>query len=232
MKEVESNMSAIEMFIAFVKSLLELVREMGGAIAEKSLSHLIQTVQGKRTFQRIARTIVGYDRLHLIDDTMSIDQCDGERTLKRADDVFASSKPSFLELDPVDLTKEEIGLDKIIWTYETPVEIYEMREHGIFSQIFSSILSDVRRLCFTQHQIINFVQKYREWLWKNNHEIFFLFESFGQLFVAFVYFGRNDSLRDRPTLRVYRFSSTYFWEGNFHALVAIPKSAYLDEQFL
>lgn len=69
-------------------------------------------------------------------------------------------------------------------TLETVPSICEIVKDATFSKIFGSLSADVKNLCFTQHQIINFVEKYPDWLRPDGYATFFLFPARDHFFVA------------------------------------------------
>lgn len=102
-------------------------------------------------------------------------------------------------------------------TPETRVDVYEMTKDATFTQMFGSLCSDLDTLCFTQHQIVNFVTKHRNWLRTEGYGTFFLFKSDEQFFVAFVHFPDGGSLE----VGVRRFEYPPVWlASNRRRLVA------------
>ena len=119
-------------------------------------------------------------------ESLVIEPTDGSRTIAQAEDVFAFIEPSFRKLN-------ESGVP----TGETCVQVYEMRKDAIYSEIFGSLVDNVniKDLLLTQHQIIVFCQKYREWIKSDvNSDTFFLFKNTDGLFVAQVCEENNCTL--------------------------------------
>jgi hypothetical protein len=71
-------------------------------------------------------------------------------------------------------------------TTQIDVQVYELIKSATTFQMFSSLAEDLNTLCLTQHQILNFISKYRNWLSAEHGETFFLFESNKIIFVASV----------------------------------------------
>ncbi len=141
-----------------------------------------------------------------------LDECDGSETLAEASDLFA-----FRDLDLKNWETNKKGQA----TGKTPVQVYEMGKDGMFSQLFSFPDSDVRKLCFSQHQIKNFVRKYRDRLRKDGYATFFLFEENNELFVADVYFHDDGRL----DVHVDRFEYTLVWRADYRLRLVFPQLA-------
>ncbi|PJA91920.1 hypothetical protein CO134_02890 [Candidatus Kuenenbacteria bacterium CG_4_9_14_3_um_filter_39_14] len=107
----------------------------------------------------ILKLISGGERLIL-------DACDGKRTIVTAKKFFATGllDPNFRKWGTNKTSKP---------TPETDVLVYEMERNATFAQIFSSLGDDINQLCFTQHQIINFIEKHSSWLRIKGDGIFF-----------------------------------------------------------
>lgn len=104
-------------------------------------------------------------------------------------------------------------------TAETPVDVYEMTQNATFTQMFGSLHNDLDKLCFTQHQIVNFVTKHRNWLRTEGYGTFFLFKSGEQFFVAYVYFRGDDSL----SVYVNRFGRSSVWLASLRRRLVAPQ---------
>lgn len=126
--------------------------------------------------------------------SLFLDECDGQQTIADSKNVFYSIDWDF---------KNHGANKKGAKTPKTPIEIHEQIKNGKFTQIFGSINSDLNKLCLTQSQILNFIQKHKNWLNTNGNVkgTFFLCKrSNGKFFVACV---NVDS--DGLDTRVYRF---------------------------
>lgn len=95
----------------------------------------------------------------------------------------------------VNMNLDNLGADQPgLSTKEARVSVYEVVKGGNYSEIFGSFSSDLEKLCLTPEQIKNFCKKYRQWLKANGAGTFFLYKSYGNLFVAEVRFSFNESL--------------------------------------
>ncbi|MFA5777207.1 MAG: hypothetical protein WC906_02105 [Parcubacteria group bacterium] len=216
-KEVEAIVSAMGVFMGFISNLVELVKKLGGSM--ENIYHLA-TPEGSSKLEAIARIIVEKTEkareviLKLISggESLILDAVDGAETLAEAEDVFA-----YIDSDFKKYRADEKGPA----TDETPVEVYEMAKDATFAQMFGSLNYDVGRLCLTQHQIKNFVRKYRGWLRKDGYPTFFLFKSNNQFFVACVFFGSGGVLE----VDVGRFGSDDVWYAGSRRRVVVPQLA-------
>jgi len=148
--------------------------------------------------------------LKLISDgeNLVLDATDGTRTLAKAKDVF-----DYIDSDFKNWSTDEQGQP----TAETPVDVYEMTRDASFSQMFGGL----NKFCLEQHQIINFVEKYRRWLQIDGYGTFFLFESKGNFFVANVYMRSDGRLHASVT----QFEYSHVWHAESHHRVVVPKLA-------
>jgi len=104
--------------------------------------------------------------------------CDGTKVIAKAKKTFLSGIDSDFEKWRADEPGQA--------TPATVLDVYEMAEDATFSQMFGFLNVDVNKLCFTQHQIIGFAEKYPDWLRTGGYATFFLFKSHGHFFVASV----------------------------------------------
>lgn len=155
------------------------------------------------------------------DKPLTIKATDGRRIIAKANDIF----PGGIDGRFRDYGADETGPA----TSETPIVVYEMIRDGYFSQLFGSLCDDVRKLCFTQDQIICFVEKYRKWLRADESGTFFLFRSkntkfkndpWGEFFVARVYVFSGG-----PRVGVDRLEDLYVWDAVDRHRVVVPQLA-------
>jgi hypothetical protein len=190
-KEVEAILSGMGVFTAIISFLVELVKKFGGTMED---IYRLATPEGSETLEKIARLIVGgaekvkNEFLKLISggEKLELDAVDGSETIPGSNDMFKAG----IDSDFVSWGANQKGRA----TGKTPVDVHEMTKNATFSQLFGSLASDVRKCCFTQHQIKNFIRKYRNWLREDGYATFFLFESNGNFFVAGVSIGSGDGL--------------------------------------
>lgn len=169
------------------------------------LAGVIHEEQEKKVQGKVLRLISGGNSLCLY-------ACDGSKILADATDVFAYIDPGFKNWNA-----DEPGSEKS----ETPIEVHELATDATFAQMFGSLNKDVKKMCLSQHQILNFVQKHRGWLRTDGYATFFLFESYGPFFVADVYF-RSDGELD---VDVYEFDNPRVWHSECRHRVVVPRLA-------
>jgi len=111
------------------------------------------------------------------DEHLTLDAVDGAKTIAKAKDTFA-----WIDSDFINYKADEAGPA----TEETPVNVYELTKDAAFAQMFNAASTDLNKLCFTKHQILNFIKKYKNWLRTNGYATFFLFKANNYFFVACV----------------------------------------------
>ena len=111
-----------------------------------------------------------------------VEECDGSKNIMDAKDVFDNIGSEF---------KDCCVDEKRLATKKTHVCVYDLKKDATFMQMFSSLNTDLRKLCFTQHQIINFVieNRYHEELDFSHRTNYFLLESHGRFFIVWVWIG-------------------------------------------
>lgn len=217
-KEVEAIASAMGVFMAIISALVELVKKIGGTMEN---IYRLATPEGSETLEAIARIIVGgaektqnaFLRLISGGETLILDERNGSEVIPGSEDMFKAGIDS-------DFVRWEAN-QKGRATGKTPVDVHEMKGDGTFAQLFGSLNADVRKLCFTQHQIKNFIRKYRNWLRKDGYATFFLFESNGNFFVARVDVNSDGKL----DVNVYRFEHDDVWDAGYHLRIVVPQLA-------
>ena len=162
-----------------------------------------------------------------------------------------------LVLGPTD-GKEIIFETKHLWTYScssseiyesilrneirvmapaTPkmnVAVYERFKSGDPKFIFNSLENDLRKLCLTQAQIIQFTRRYRDWLVVNNIPTLFLFNINDEFFMADIahreYPSGHICYNSVPNASVYRLSRADhidcfgFFLNNHRQRVVVPEN--------
>lgn len=106
-------------------------------------------------------------------------------------------------------------------TGDTLVEVHEQIKDGAFASIFGSFGRILDDLCFTQDQIISFVEAHQEWL-HPKQGTFFLFKVCGELFVANVS-RRSDGLL---VAIVHHYSGSYVRLAVYRDRFVVPQEWY------
>lgn len=142
--------------------------------------------------------------------TLTLDATDGKQTIADSNGVFSS-----IDSDFKNWSANKTGIS----TKESLVDVYEMAKDARFTQMFGSLNSDLDKLCLTQHQILNFIQKHRNWLRTEGYGTLFLFKADDQFFVARVGFNGDGSLR----VVVRRFEDDSMWNAVYRHRVVVPQ---------
>ncbi len=160
-------------------------------------------LMNKRRNKLILKLIVGGEVLKL-------DSVNGKGTIANSKKVFSSIDQDF----------EDYGANKTgMATKESFLEVYEIAKDVTLAQMFGSLNSDLDKLCLTQHQILNFIQKYRNWLRAGGHATLFLFKVDDQFFVASVSFNVDGSL----CVFVYYLEHELVWSAVFLNRLIVPQ---------
>jgi hypothetical protein len=146
------------------------------------------------------------------DELLILDAVDGSENIADAEDIFDYIDPNF---------RICFADEKGERTEETVVRVYEVTKRSKFPQIFGKLNSNLEKFCFTQHQIKNFVKKYRKWFQKDGYAMFFLFKSHGYFFVASVRSHSDDELN----VVFRRFEYDFVWGADGRRRVVIPQLA-------
>jgi hypothetical protein len=190
--------------------LCDLSKELSGEAGQEWLAELKNFLRKENCWTGVvAKPIL---RIISGDYPLTIDAVDGTEILADAKDVFVGG----IDPDFKNWSADEIGNP----TAETPVDVHEMTRDATFSQIFGELNSDVRKLCFTQAQIKNFVKKYRNWLRTDGYATFFLLKSKGNFFVADVVDSDGELFVNRRQL-----DDPGIWAGGYHRRVVVPRPA-------
>jgi hypothetical protein len=216
-KEVEAIVSGMGVFTSIISGLAGIVKKHGGTMKD---IYRLATPDGSETLEEIARIIVGgadktkseYLKLISGNEELILDAVDGSETLAGAKDIFVWVDPDLRNWN-TDNKGPATGKTPV-----TPVQVYEIVKDVAYAQMFGSLSSDdLRKLCLTQHQIENFVRKYRNWLRTDGYATFFLFKSNNEFFVAHVYV-------DPDGLRVYvrRFEDSHVWHADYRRRLVVP----------
>jgi len=154
------------------------------------------------------------DYLRLIsgNELLILDESDGTEVLADANDMFTAG----IDLDFRNWNADEEGPV----TGKTRAAVYELIKDATFAQIYS-ISADRDKLCFSQHQIKEFVGKYRNWLRTEGYGTFFLFKSNNNFFVAEVRVDSDGSL----FAFVHRLLYDYIWYAECRYRVVFPQLA-------
>ncbi len=115
---------------------------------------------------------------------ISIRACDGSKTIADSKGIFKYIHSHFKEYDanrPGKLTKE------------TDIEMYELCSPASIPHMFNTVNKNPELLCFTQHQILDFIEQNEDQPRKGGYGTFFLYNSGLNIFAANIRFDDKDS---------------------------------------
>ena len=145
--------------------------------------------------------------------TLTIAPTKGSVTIAEAMEVFGYLDPDFQKWGT-----NQAGAD----TEATPVDVLEMSKDGTCKKLFGSFGSDVRSLCLSQPQIVEFCRSHREHLEQDGSGTFFLFavkrknEEEYDLFVAYVLVNGG-----RLTAVVFHFAHDDVWHADYRRRLVV-----------
>jgi len=199
-----------DLSVEILGAVYDLIEKLSGEASQEWLDELKKFLKKENCWTGVVKETI----LRLISggQELLLDTVDGSRILANAKDTFV-----YIDPDLVRWGTNEQGLE----TPETPIEVHEMVKDSTFAQMFGSLNSDVKMLCLTQHQILNFIRKYRDWLRTEGFGTFFLFKSNGHFFVARVDVGSDGRLH----VDVRRFGDDDVWLADDRHRVILPQLA-------
>jgi len=146
-----------------------------------------------------------------------IGSTDGSRIITQARDVFTDSiSPHFRKWK----INKPVGP-----TNKTIMRAYKITRSTTYTEMFTSIDSDIRSLCMTPHQIIDFCQEYFEWTVEyQGRSTIFLVKSNGFFFVPHVFWNHKGL-----SIGINEYSSALDWRPDYnHRLLIVPYRVYLS----
>lgn len=200
----------VDLPVEMLGVICDLVEKLSGEAGQEWLVELKKFLRKENCWTGII--VETFLKLISGGENLTIDAVDGTEILADAKDVFAS-----IDSDFKNWGTDEPGQS----TDEMPVDVHEMENDATFSQMFGELNADVKKLCFTQHQIKNFVKKHRKWLRADGYATFFLFESKGNFFVADVHFDSDVKL----DVYVLRLGHSRVWDAENRHRVVVPRLA-------
>jgi hypothetical protein len=167
----------------------------------------------RKTTEALPMGVVGCLKLISAGKKVVIAATSGKRTIAKAKKTF----PGFLDSDFVNYGCNVPSEAKP----ETATEVYEMiEEDGDFRKIFGGFGVNLDLPCFTQDQIIEFVETQPDWLQQDGCATFFLYKVGKEFFVASV---------SVPSAGLYvyafRFSGDDVWRAEYRHRVVVPQLA-------
>ncbi len=179
-----------------------------GVLAQGDKIGAAVKVTVKTILAELAENIVGRLKRLFANQTVELQETDGKETLAEARDVFKAGI--------YDVAKR--GACKA--TAKTILAVYEMIKDGTYAQIFGGFGENLKRLCWTESQIVAFCRDHRDLLRKDGYGTFFLFEEeSGGFFVAVVFVDDGGRLG----VRVDEFSRGNVWDAGYRHRLVVPQ---------
>ena len=148
-------------------------------------------------------------KLKLIKDNLVIPQTSGKRIIPEKTKLF-----SWIDADFRNWGAYERGEPKP----ETKCALYELVEDATFEEMLKE-LGDPEKLCMTWEQIIKFIKKYKGELKEGKSGVFFLFRSYDELFIAYVYAKFKSNL----CVTISHFENSLIMNGHNNPHVVVPQ---------
>ena len=170
----------------------------------------IQTIQAGLEVKKIKpasilKLISGHEKI-------TLGTCNGKTTIAQAKKVFNGHiDPAFKDLGLNKPTKKTKPLD---------VEVYELQRNANIKQMFNELNSNINALCLTQAQIVEFAEKKRYWLCRENHATFFPFEYDDVFFVADAFFSSINTLQ---ITFIQLNGNNFKWKADDHHRLIVPQ---------
>jgi len=145
-------------------------------------------------------------------ETVNLAPTSGSHTIEEAGEIFTGGVDPNFRLWGTNTSDN--------FTLETKIDVYEMKKGGSFQTIISSLRVDLRSLCLTQGQIVEFARTHRHQLRQHGYGTFFLLEANNELFVA-----RVSVLGDLFYVDVllYRFGDGRVWDADYQLRLVVPQ---------
>lgn len=220
-KNVSNLVSAMGVLMSIITALVVAVKKNGGTDED---IYRLATPEGESIIEKIAQIIstagkkavakiqTEYLKLLFVGEIIFINATDGKKTLARAKNIF-----QYIDSDLKSLGTDKAGDAK----EKTEVCIYELTKNTNFGKFFGSLDSNIKNLCFTQSQIIEFVKKHKRWLRGGRYATFFPFETNNEVFVAGVRVFSGGELE----VSVRRFGDLDGWCAGDGDRVVVPRLA-------
>lgn len=143
---------------------------------------------------------------------LTLKASDGKRTIAQADKSFSFFDMSFKNPD-IDVPGEAKP--------ETDIFVHELAEDSTFAQMFGFLSEDLDSLCFSQDQILDFVETHPVWIRSDNCAsfTFFLFKAGGEFLVVGV---APYKLGGRQVV-CHGFSRDWVWLAKYRSFVVVPQ---------
>ena len=203
---------ALEGFLGLLRQLMtNLLGPNGSEWGEELKKFLRKEPCWVTELKKLIPGIVGCLKLISLGEKVTIPATTGKRTIAKATKIFTG----YIDADFVNYGCDVQGAS----APETQTDVYELVEDGDFRKIFGSFGINLDLLCFTQNQIIAWVETNHKRLCTEGYGTFFLFKENGEFFVASVGFGDTGALK----VHVLRLSSDRVWFAGGRPRIVLPQ---------
>ena len=214
-KSASAVVSGFEFATQMIAEIVRLAQEMG--VSEERL-HVLGTSEGIPYLRTLVTALAEkpmvlqteYLRQLFAGEAVSVGATNGTRTIARAHDVFVSGIDSDFVAWGLDVSGQQTKATKAI--------VYEITKDGTFAEIFGSLERSLDSLCWTQSQIVDFVEAWDR-LREDGCTTFFLFKVGNKFFVARVFVASYGYL----DVNVRRFSDDHVWSAVCCRRFAVPQ---------
>jgi hypothetical protein len=159
----------------------------------------------KTILAELAESVVGRLKRLFVDSTIELGATDGTETLANATNVFKAGIYNAVKRGSCKTTPKVL------------LAVYEMIKDGTYAQIFGGFGENLKRLCWTESQIVAFCRDHRDLLRKDG---FFLFEGEkGGFFVADVCVDGGGLLN----VLVYPLTHDGVWDAECVRRIVVPQ---------
>lgn len=215
MSKKSQLVSGMGLATQMVAEIVRLAQDMG--VPEERL-HVLGTPEGSPYLRTLVTALAEnpvviqteYLRQLFVSEAISVGATDGIRTIAKAKDVFVAGIDSDFVNWELDVSSRPTKVTKAI--------VYEITNDGTFAEVFGSLKRSLDSLCWTQSQIVGFVEAWDR-LREDGRTTFFLFKAGNEFFVARVGVYSGGSLG----VDVYRFSLGRVWRAGCHHRFAVPQ---------
>jgi hypothetical protein len=201
----------------FLGTLVDLLEKLSGQDAGEWSKELKKFLRKEECWGKERAKVVQpkrypspYPRL-LTPEPLTLTPTDGSQAIAKASKLFTGYLDPDFENWGTNVSSQP--------TKETKVEVHELIKDGRFADIFSGLSTNLDNLCLTQPQIIQFVEKHKQWLRADGYGTFFLFKANGEFFVALV----DVCSAGRLIVLVGRFVNVDVWSAGGRGRFVLPQ---------
>ena len=155
---------------------------------------------------------------------LDVSACDGNTKIQEAEDAFfPKTHFDIVHGDVKELLNEPYNVP----TNPAHAYVYELRRDATFAEMFKQLHKNPRKLCFTEHQIVDFVRLHKNWLIANDYCTTFFPFAFanGKVGVVAIIFDADASMT-RFAFYSYGIWNMRQWSVNFARRLVVKAPPY------